>query len=108
MNGEILSIETAEKIAKLEKENKKLTLENEKLKIKCDFLANKKMLESDKNAKQLEIKAIEQIDYKTRNEKAIEYIKKRDFDEVTMDNGWEIDFDCKENLLKILQGKNDK
>lgn len=71
MNGEILSIETAEKIAKLEKENKKL----------------KKLKERYQLEKEI---------YKTRNEKAIEYIEKRDFDEVTMDNGWESDFDCKE------------
>ena len=49
--------------------------ENERLEIKCDFLVGKKMVELDKNAKQLEIKAIEQQDYKTRIDKAIEYIE---------------------------------
>ena len=75
--------------------------ENERLKIKCDFLVGKKLAEIDKNAKQIKIKAIEHEDYKSRVEKAVEYIKDR-FDE---DKGvWIID--CYD-LLNILQNGSD-
>ena len=49
-----------------------LQQENERLKIKCDFLVGKKLAEIDKNAKQIKIKAIEHEDYKSRVEKAVE------------------------------------
>ena len=50
--------------------------ENERLKIKCDFLVGKKLAEIDKNAKQIKIKAIEHEDYKSKVEKAINNCKK--------------------------------
>lgn len=76
--------------------------ENERLKIKCDFLVGKKMVELDKNAKQVEIKAIEQQNYKTRNEKAIEYIKEDMYAEPKELYGL-VDG---EHLLNILQGSD--
>ena len=59
------------------------------------------MVELDKNAKQLEIKAIEQQDYKTRIDKAIEYIE--------FEQKYSIPY--KEELielLNILQEKSDE
>ena len=53
-----------------------LQQENERLKIKCDFLVGKKLAEIDKNAKQIKIKAIEHEDYKSKVEKAINNCKK--------------------------------
>ena len=67
-------IEYNEKHTKLMEEYKRLKEENERLKIKCDFLVGKKLAEIDKNAKQIKIKAIEQEDYKSRCEKANEFI----------------------------------
>lgn len=97
MNGEILSIETAEKIAKLEKENKEL-------RIKCDFLTNKKMLESDKRAKQVEIKVAEQIDYKTRNEKAIDCLNSI-LTEAYLDESDDVDIGLVEYAVSLLLGE---
>lgn len=85
--------------------NGELREENERLKIKCDFLANKKMLEFDKNAKQLKIKAVEQIDYKTRNEKAINCINHYATENDDYSKLYSTE---EEELLEILQGKSDK
>ena len=45
--------------------------------------------------------------YKSRIDKAIEYIEKREFVEVEIiDEPFNDDFDCKENLLNILKGSD--
>lgn len=44
---------------------------------------------------------------KSRIEKAVEYIKVRNFDEVSI-APFDDDFNCKENLLNILDGRSDE
>lgn len=83
MNGEILSIETAERIAALEKANEKLN--------------------NDKRGMLIQLyKANDERDmYKSRNEKAIEYIKTTNFWGL-YDNTPMIDVKYGEDLLNIL------
>lgn len=92
-----------------------LKKENEKLKIANDYLIGKKLIEKDKMAKEVEIKAIEQKDYKSRCEKAIEYIEKHILDNKIEKVNWEYD-DCLwsdmpaeriKPLIDILQNGSD-
>lgn len=83
----------------------KLQQENEKLKEKINQYENPDDLTLfymwlDTKAKD-KMKQLQQ-----RNEKAIEYIKNRSFDEVSI-GPFDNDFNCKENLLNILEGGNE-
>ena len=88
-----------------------LQQENERLRIKCDLLTGKKIVELDKKAKQIKIKAIEQQDYKSRIEKAVEYLKehsqKTDLNIYGIENV--LSFRGSVNdLLNILNGRSDE
>lgn len=92
MNGEILSIETAKKLAKLQEENKELQEKNERLK--------EELQQEKKDFKEANDYCFELKDYKSRNEKAREYIKEH----------WVIDepVKFKNDLLNILNGDKDE
>ena len=118
MNGEILSAETIEKIARLEKENKKLKSQLDfigeqnkyidKLEKKLDM--EKKINENNTNA-YLKILHSEEA-YKSRIEKAVKYNYKLQerychsaiFDELVASKVYEIS----EKNINILQGGKDE
>lgn len=81
-----------------------LQKENETNKNYCDFY--KDMSDKWKNLSDVYKKNYK--DYKSRNEKAIEYIERRNFNnaEILIDMGSEYtyDYDFKEELLNILNG----
>lgn len=81
--------DTLDCITNLEKENEKLKEQNK--------------MTDEQIEKTLEV--VSEHIYKSRNEKAIEYIKERTFDEVSI-APFVDDFNCKENLLNILQGED--
>lgn len=75
-----------ERANKLQVERDELKQENEMLKIKCDLLTNKKLIEKDKNAKEIEIKGYYALykEAKQTIDKIIKHIQSKisnDYDE---------------------------
>lgn len=85
MEEKILVLNT-ERANKLQVERDELKQENEILKIKCDLLTNKKLIEKDKNAKEIEIKGYYALykEAKQTIDKIIKHIQSKisnDYDE---------------------------